>query len=515
MLLNCPFLLQLCLFFSFFHLLVVHCFLFPSNITCYCNNKNVYGSNHRRCINNRCNSQNSLVDCYVQKIDEHTIEKGCTFHPICVAYRNRGTELKQKIIHCCRQNFCNENLNGTDLVYYNSRTRATVLPETRSSSVLPKGMIIIIVLVPLTLLFVTVFAVWKQYKKVNSNGFNTTLLGFRSGGGGHHYQAEDITSSELSSGTGAGCQLMVQQTISSQISLKQCINKGRFGALLYRGKWYGTNVCVKIYFQGQRHLWCRECLIYQTALLRHENILGFVAADSKESGTLTEHWLICDYHPKGSLYNYIQTDVLCYKNMIQVLFGLVSGLNYLHSDIVGSSRRKPKIAHGALKTKHLIMKNDYTCCIADLSAAVTKTNIPLEYLPLTSTTRTRYHSPELLNNSINFCSFDSYLKADIYALGICIWELCWRTKLAGISSDYRLPLFEYLPPNASGDDILNTVFLENNRPNFPDHWHQLPGMELLMNVMRECWCSDASARLPALRIKKYIASLLTDLECSL
>ena len=37
--------------------------------------------------------------------------------------------------------------------------------------------------------------------------------------------------------------------------------------------------------------------IYQTVMLRHENILGFIAADNKDSGTWTQLWLIT-----GELY---------------------------------------------------------------------------------------------------------------------------------------------------------------------------------------------------------------------
>lgn len=40
--------------------------------------------------------------------------------------------------------------------------------------------------------------------------------------------------------------------------------------------------------------------------LRHENILGFIAADIKGTGGWTQMLLITDYHDLGSLHDYLQ-----------------------------------------------------------------------------------------------------------------------------------------------------------------------------------------------------------------
>ena len=40
-------------------------------------------------------------------------------------------------------------------------------------------------------------------------------------------------------------------------------------------------------------------------MLRHDNILGFIAADNKDDGTCTQLWLITHYMEKGSLYDYL------------------------------------------------------------------------------------------------------------------------------------------------------------------------------------------------------------------
>lgn len=78
----------------------------------------------------------------------------------------------------------------------------------------------------------------------------------------------------------AGLPLLVQRSIARQIQLVEVIGKGRFGEV-WRGKWRAENVAVKIFSSREECSWYREAEIYQTIMLRHENILGFIAADNK------------------------------------------------------------------------------------------------------------------------------------------------------------------------------------------------------------------------------------------
>ena len=74
---------------------------------------------------------------------------------------------------------------------------------------------------------------------------------------------------------------------------------------MWRGHWIGDNVAVKIFSSRDEKSWFREAEIYQTVMLRHENILGFIAADNKDDITWTQLWLVTDYHPHGSLFDYL------------------------------------------------------------------------------------------------------------------------------------------------------------------------------------------------------------------
>lgn len=78
----------------------------------------------------------------------------------------------------------------------------------------------------------------------------------------------------------AGLPLLVQRSIARQIQLVEVIGKGRFGEV-WRGRWRAENVAVKIFSSREECSWIRETEIYQTVMLRHENILGFIAADNK------------------------------------------------------------------------------------------------------------------------------------------------------------------------------------------------------------------------------------------
>ena len=49
--------------------------------------------------------------------------------------------------------------------------------------------------------------------------------------------------------------------------------KGRYGEV-WRGQWQGESVAVKIFSSRDEKSWFRETEIYNTVLLRHENILG-------------------------------------------------------------------------------------------------------------------------------------------------------------------------------------------------------------------------------------------------
>ena len=75
------------------------------------------------------------------------------------------------------------------------------------------------------------------------------------------------------------------------------------------------------------------------------------------------------------------------------------------------------------------MKKDGTCAIADFGLAVrfeSETN-EIDIAPNTRVGTRRYMAPEVLDESLNKSSFESFKAADMYAFGLVLWEITRRT----------------------------------------------------------------------------------------
>lgn len=160
-------------------------------------------------------------------------------------------------------------------------------------------------------------------------------------------------------------------------------------------------------------------------MLRHENILGFIAADLFSTGSQTQLWLITDYHDNGSVYDYLQVNIIDLPLLHKMVLSTASGVAHLHTEILGV-KGKPAIAHRDLKSRNILMKKDGSCVVADLGLAVKEeTVLQVTAQMLKSGTR-RYMAPEVLDESINSEEFDSFRKADVYSLGLILWEMTTR-----------------------------------------------------------------------------------------
>lgn len=312
---------------------------------------------------------------------------------------------------------------------------------------------------------------------------------------------------DMSTGSGSGLPLLVQRTIARQIHLVGLIGKGRFGEV-YKGLWRGQSVAVKIFSSRDECSWFREAEIYQTTMLRHENLLGFVAADNKDNGAWTQLWLVTDYLERGSLYDYLQLVTLDVESMLKMAVSIASGLAHLHIEIVGT-QGKPAIAHRDLKTKNILVKRNGTCCIGDLGLAVrhnsTKDTVDVPHGNRVGTKR--YMPPEVLEDNVNVRHFDSYKRGDVYAFGLVLWEVARRCQMDGICDEYQLPYYDRVPCDPSIEDMKEVVCVEKYRPLIPSHWLQNEALKSMSKVMKECWYENSAARLTALRIKKTLTSV--------
>ncbi|XP_017093723.2 TGF-beta receptor type-1 isoform X3 [Drosophila bipectinata] len=317
----------------------------------------------------------------------------------------------------------------------------------------------------------------------------------------------DIIEMTTSGSGSAGLPLLVQRSIARQVQLCHVIGKGRFGEV-WRGRWRGENVAVKIFSSREECSWFREAEIYQTVMLRHENILGFIAADNKDNGTWTQLWLVTDYHENGSLFDYLTTHAVDTNTMLNMSLSIATGLAHLHMDIVGT-RGKPAIAHRDLKSKNILVKSNLSCAIGDLGLAVRHVEKD-DSVDIPSTHRVgtkRYMAPEVLDETMNAQHFDSYKRADVYAFGLILWEIARRCNMGMIYDEYQLPYYDAVQPDPSIEEMKKVVCIERIRPNIPNRWHASDVLHNMAKVMKECWYPNPVARLTALRIKKTLASI--------
>uniref|UniRef100_A0A8C5H678 receptor protein serine/threonine kinase n=1 Tax=Gouania willdenowi TaxID=441366 RepID=A0A8C5H678_GOUWI len=311
-----------------------------------------------------------------------------------------------------------------------------------------------------------------------------------------------------SSGTGSGLPLLVQRTIAKQIQMVRQIGKGRYGEV-WLGRWRGEKVAVKVFFTREESSWFRETEIYQTVLMRHDNVLGFIAADINGSSAFTQLFLITDYHENGSLYDFLRLSTLDTHGLLRLAYSAACGLCHLHTEIYGT-QGKPAIAHRDLKSKNILIKKNGSCCIADLGLAVKFNSDTNEVdVPLSARVGTRrYMAPEVLDQSLNKSSFQAFVMADMYSYGLLVWEMARRTVTGGMVEDYQLPYYELVPSDPSYEDMLEVVCVKGSRPSVSNRWNSDECLRAMLKLMCECWAHSPASRLTILRVKKTLAKMV-------
>ncbi|XP_014887096.1 activin receptor type-1 isoform X1 [Poecilia latipinna] len=415
---------------------------------------------------------------------------------------------REQIVECCQGHLCNMNSTVTLPVKFD---------ELYSYNVTTLTMAIVAPIIVLIILSAAAILVFRrihrnQMERLTSRDAEYgTIDGLIASNVGESTLA-DLLDHSCTSGSGSGLPFLVQRTVARQITLNECVGKGRYGEV-WRGQWQGESVAVKIFSSRDEKSWFRETEIYNTVLLRHENILGFIASDMTSRNSSTQLWLITHFHEMGSLYDYLQLSTLDASSCLRMALSIASGLAHLHVEIFGT-QGKPAIAHRDLKSKNVLVKKNGQCCIADLGLAVMHfqdTNeLDVGNNPKVGTKR--YMAPEVLDDSIQMDCFESFKRVDIWALGLVLWEVARRTVSNGIVEDYKPPFHDVVPSDPSFEDMKKVVCVDQQRPNIPNRWFSDPTLSSLAKLMKECWYQNPSARLTALRIKKTLTKIDNSLD---
>ena len=133
--------------------------------------------------------------------------------------------------------------------------------------------------------------------------------------------------------------------------------------------------------------------------------------------------------------------MLDHESVLQLAHTTASGLVHLHTEIFGT-QGKPAIAHRDIKSKNILVKKNGQCCIADLGLAVmhSQRDNKIDMGVNNKVGTKRYMAPELLDETLNPESFDSFRRVDVYALGLVLWEITRRCVTGGELTAY-LQLF--------------------------------------------------------------------------
>ena len=111
-----------------------------------------------------------------------------------------------------------------------------------------------------------------------------------------------------------------------------------------------------------------------------------------------------------------------------MVLSLAAGMDYLHTEI-RSSVAKPSIAHRDLKSKNILIKTTVQgsqCCLADFGLASRSdyfASMPDKAGFHFQVGTRRYMAPEILDSSINLGTFESLRRADMYMMGLVMWEV--------------------------------------------------------------------------------------------
>ncbi|XP_042364649.1 anti-Muellerian hormone type-2 receptor-like [Plectropomus leopardus] len=395
-----------------------------------------------------------------------------------------------RLIKCvCHTDLCNSNITWTP---------ESEEPRPTCSHSVGKIMKAAIITLTGVLLCLTIVAV-KRRNLFKNTKENPPLL-------------DDYSVSPLCS-----CQTMKTSEIDvSDIELQQIVGHGHF-ATVWQGKYQGSMVAVKVFPEGWKHPFTVEKEVYELPLMKHAGIVHFLGTGRTPVGG---SWLIVlHFAEHGSLHSYLCKHTTNWTMSLKLCQSLSQGLSYLHSDVQRHDVHKPPVAHRDLSSSNVLVRADGTCVLCDFGCSTILRScsghrcwrshaINMEGHAQLGTLR--YMSPEILEGSVNLSSSWCLMQADIYALGLLLWEIwmcCSDLFEGGIAPQHLLPYESELGGDVTLDSLIQHVCHMEKRPSIPKHWKLLPQGSVLQELLTDCWDCDPDARLTARCVLDRLVSL--------
>ncbi|KAL0966923.1 hypothetical protein UPYG_G00302310 [Umbra pygmaea] len=417
------------------------------------------------------------------------VKKGCWLDDFNCYDRQECVSMEEKpqvFFCCCEGNYCNQRFTHLpDLIAAGKRVR--IRPPPRGVSLLN---VLVYSLLPLCILsLVIILALWmyRHHKPPY----------------GHGDLREEPALNPPSPTVGL-----------KPLQLLEVKARGRFGCV-WKAQLMSEYVAVKIFPIQDKQSWQNERDIFLTPGMKHENLLTYIAAEKHGSNLETELWLIVEFHQRGSLTDHLKGSTVTWAELCYIAETMSRGLAYLHEDmpILNGVGPKPTIAHRDFKSKNVMLRDDLAAVIGDFGLAVRfePGKPPGDTHGQVGTWR--YMAPEVLEGAINF-QRDSFLRIDMYAMGLVLWELVSRcSDTPGLVGEYMLPFEEEIGQRPSLGDLQDMVVQQKVRPMFKDIWLKHPGLSQLCETIEECWDHDAEARLSAGCVEQRISQIAMTTTC--
>ncbi|HEY9250537.1 MAG TPA: protein kinase, partial [Rariglobus sp.] len=202
-----------------------------------------------------------------------------------------------------------------------------------------------------------------------------------------------------------------------QIEMGEQIGMGAYG-IVHRGRWRGVDVAVKRFVQQKQDESQRMDFRAEVAVLseaRHPNVVLFIGACMRAPDVC----IVTEWVRGGNLRDLLArpSAKVTWRAKLGIVRGIALGLDYLHSTVPEA------IMHRDLKPSNVLVspgdtEGTWTAKLADFGLSRTKR----EMATMTRCGTPAWTAPEIIKGQ------DYSEKADIYALGIVMWEVLTRRR---------------------------------------------------------------------------------------
>ncbi|XP_042202884.1 TGF-beta receptor type-2 [Callorhinchus milii] len=388
----------------------------------------------------------------------------------------------------------------------------------------PKGdehqwMKVIMILMTLLILAIAVIVVFYWYRVQRRKKLNKEWAKERKHKSGRHIHRSDgctINLKDDQSDISSTCANNINHnTELLPIELDVVVGKGRFSEV-YKAKLKQNaseqfeTVAVKIFHFDEYASWKNEKDVFSDVNLKHENVLQFLTAEERDTEMGKQYWLITAYHTQGNLQDYLMRHIISWEDLCLLGASLARGIAHLHSEYTMCGRPKIPIAHRDLKSSNILVKNDMTCCLCDFGLSLRlDSSLSMDDLANSGQVGTaRYMAPEVLESRMNLEDIEAFKQSDVYSMALVLWEITSRCTAIGEVKDYEPAFGSKVREHPCVESMKDVVLRDRGRPEIPNSWNNHQLVQLVCEIIIECWDHDPEARLTA----QCVVERFNDLE---